>query len=282
VPPMDALDQAQFDAFDVRAVKNSTKRMIASVVSRIDIRDLLQSFAFFDVLEKLGPTALNAKANELEVDAFRAFSTHKFAHSERTANDWNLLWRELGCKGDVTQILRAICAVSVVCHSNRSWQDNVHWFGDDRLKQLFDDPQSVLSHIHRNFLKRQVVVKAQPFCRTVPSVGGSDPKSLHKGLPDAVDAFGNLPQLRCAYSRCAMEFASREELLAHVKRSRGGHLTRRLHKNCRSVLQPNPQMSFVEFNTKVKTLWRTDRRPAKALLRAYYEQMQPIFIRNQK
>merc|ERR1719391_1499491 len=142
----------------------SMVQMVSAVVSRVDIRDLMTSKAFFDVLSKLGPDALETKSNTVDFDAF---STHKFADPKRTPNDFNALWEDMGCdaKMDKVQVLRAICAVSIVCHSNRSWQDNVQWFGDDRLKQLFDDPQSVLSHIHRNFLKRQVVVKAQPFCR---------------------------------------------------------------------------------------------------------------------
>merc|ERR1712013_250124 len=283
VPATEPLEQEQYDEFDVCVCSPSTKRLIAAVVSRIDIRDLLQSFAFFDVLAKLGPNAFDE--NAYESDAFRAFSSHEFAHSERTPNDFNSLWRAMGCEVDMTQTLRAICAVSVLCHSNRLWQDNAHWFCDDRLKQLFNDPDSVLAHIHANFLRSQIRRKPQSVCPAVRGGGSfSDSRSqkqIHKGLPDGVDEFGNLPQLRCAYSGCGMEFASREEMIAHVKQSRGGHLTRKFHKNCRSVLEPNPGMSFYDFKMAAKNLW-TRAHPAKVLLRAYYDQMQPIFMRNRK
>jgi len=245
VPSMSAFDEELFNAFDVREVKASTKLMIACVVSRIDIRDLLQSFAFFDVLDKLGPTALN-NAEALEADAFGAFSTHKLAHSERIANDWNLLWRELGCKGDQTQILRAICAVSVLCHSNRSWQDNVHWFGDDRLKQLFNDPNAVLSHIHSHFLSRQIVGKAQPY---------REPQS---------------------FSFAVRGRGSRRLKLREIS------FDAETEENCRSVLEPNPGMSCFEFRKRAYQTWPPECRPRRAVLFAYYEQMQPIFMRNRK
>ena len=150
------LTRKEYDQFDVSVMKPSTKQMIATVVSRLDIRDMLQSMAFFDVLEKLGPDAFDAKAyNE---DAFRAFSTHRFANRERTPNDVNVLWREIGCPDDVdqVQVLRAMCAVSLLFHGNRVYQENIDWFADDGQKQLFYDPQSVLSHIHGQFLQKQI------------------------------------------------------------------------------------------------------------------------------
>merc|ERR1719273_832515 len=66
-------------------------------------------------------------------------------------------------------------------------------------------------------------------------------------LPDDVDKFGNLPYLRCAWSRCGMVFSNREQLLEHVKRSRRGDFTHRLHLRSRSVLEANPEMEFADF-----------------------------------
>merc|ERR1711997_927033 len=91
--------------------------MVEAVVSRVDIRDMLQSKAFFDVLLEMGPDL-----DELDEKSckFEAFSSHKYADSERNPNDFNLLWREIGCKGNMVHTLRALCAVSIVCHSNKS------------------------------------------------------------------------------------------------------------------------------------------------------------------
>jgi len=152
---MEPFEQEQFDAYDAAVVTPSMVQMVSAVISRIDIRDLLTSKAFFDVLSKLGPDALEAKSNAVDFDAF---STHKFADPQRTPNDFNALWEDMNCDEKVqkVQVLRAICAVAVVCHSNRVWLDNVHWFGDDAKKQLFNDPNAVLTHIHRVFLKSQV------------------------------------------------------------------------------------------------------------------------------
>ena len=44
------------DAFDVTAVTPSMQQTVAAIVSRVDIRDMFTSKAFFDVLAKLGPT----------------------------------------------------------------------------------------------------------------------------------------------------------------------------------------------------------------------------------
>merc|ERR1712212_50137 len=154
-PSMDPIEPEQYEAFDSRVVRPSMRRMVASIVSRVDIRDMLTAMAFFDVLDQLGPDALGEKASDVD---FAAWGSHVYADPARTPNDFNALWREMGCAGkmDQVQVLRAICAVSLVCHSNRVWQENTHWFGDDRLKQLFNDPDAVLSHIHTNYLRTHV------------------------------------------------------------------------------------------------------------------------------
>merc|ERR1711971_350175 len=150
------LTREEYDAFDVSVMKPSTKRMMASILSRIDVRDILQSIAFFDVLEKLGDKAFDA--NAYTEDMFRAFSEHRFANCQRTPNDVNLLMREIGCPEDMDQlqVLRAMCAVSVLLQSNRVWQENIDWFGDDQRRQLFNDPLSVLRHIHCHFVSKQI------------------------------------------------------------------------------------------------------------------------------
>merc|ERR1739838_1165775 len=134
------VEKFEMEQYDPNQVTPSMIHMVEAVVSRVDIRDMLQSKAFFDVLLEMGPDL-----DELDEKSckFEAFSSHKYADSERIPNDFDLLWREIGCKGNMVHILRALCAVSIVCHSNKSWQENVHWFGDDKLKQLFNDPLAV-------------------------------------------------------------------------------------------------------------------------------------------
>jgi hypothetical protein len=145
------VDKFEMEQYDPNQVTPSMIHMVEAVVSRVDIRDMLQSKAFFDVLLEMGPDL-----DELDEKSckFEAFSSHKYADSERIPNDFDLLWREIGCKGNMVHILRALCAVSIVCHSNKSWQENVHWFGDDKLKQLFNDPLAVLRHIHQRFARK--------------------------------------------------------------------------------------------------------------------------------
>jgi hypothetical protein len=258
-------------------VTPSMKRMVEAVVSRIDIRDMLQSKAFFDVLLGMGgPDGLNE-----ETCKFEAFSSHKYAESKRIPNDFNLLWQEIGCKGNMFNILRALCAVSILCHSNKLWQENMNWFGDDKLKQLFNDPQAVLRHIFKRFLMKQI---RREYREAVRERALAEQYEIHTNpaIPDDVDENGYLPELRCAWSRCGQVFYCREDLLDHVRRARNGSLCTGFHINCRSVLRWNPEMGLEEFMEEAKQRWRPSKRPSNESLIAFYNQMKPIFIRNNK
>jgi len=262
--------------YDPNEVTPSMRNMLSNILSRIDIRDMLQAMAFFDVLTKMGPDV------DEESCEFEAFSSHKYADSSNIPNDLNLLLAELtgmGCKGDMVLMLRAMCAVSIQCQSNKSWQQNVHWFGDDDRKQLFNDPGAVLCHIYQEEFKRRA--RKQKKSRSHAHCSGNDAYQIHKNpfLPDIVDECGDLPERKCGYSECGMEFSSREEMLEHVRQSKNGHLVRNFHSRSKSVLQPNPGMTFKEFLSEAKSLWDVNRCPGKKMFRAYYEQMQPIFMR---
>jgi len=282
-PSVGAMD---LDAeYDPNEATPATMRMLSSVWSRIDVRDLLQSKAFFDVLAAMGP------AVDAESCSFDKFSSHKHSDYERIPNDLGVLLTELtamGWKGDAVLVLRAMAAVSIVCASNRAWQRNLHWFGDDALKQLFNDPRAVLRHIHREVVlpraRKEYGPRNEAPRRSRCSASPADDYEIHKNpkLPDEVDEFGNLPRSRCAYSQCGREFADREQLLEHVKRSKNGHLTRHFHRRLKSVLEPNPGMSYGQFLSTARQCWEASRCPAKAMFRAYYDQMQPIFMRNKQ
>jgi len=133
-----------------KELKPSTKQMIQNVMSRLDIRDMLQSHAFFDILTQMGPNLDEKTCN------FEAFSKHKYADYAKIPNDLNLLLAELGFKGDIVQVLRAFCAVAIVTHNNKMYNENLWWFGDDEQKQLFNDPESVLKYIYRKHLLKQL------------------------------------------------------------------------------------------------------------------------------
>jgi len=139
----------------------------------MDIRDMLQSNAFFDVLTKMGPN-IREETCKLE-----AFSQHKYADYETIPNDLNLLLTEIGCSGNMVNVLRAICAVAIVCHNNKQWKANVSWFGDDELKQIFNDPKSVLQHIYDNFVNvKRKSNNRSAMSMSSGSVGGAVPVGI--------------------------------------------------------------------------------------------------------
>jgi len=148
IQPLEVGDDGKPETqYDPNEVKPSMKRMVETIVSTVDIKDMLQAKAFFDVLNRMGSDFKE------ETCEFEAFTKHKYSDYQHIPNDFNLLWAqltEIGCEGDMVLILRAICAVSIVCHSNKQWQDNLHWFGDDALKQIFNDPQAVLTRIYHD------------------------------------------------------------------------------------------------------------------------------------
>ena len=107
----------------------------------------------------------------------------------------NILLNEIGFKYNIN-VLRVICCVSIVCHSNRLWRDNLEWFGDDTLKQLFNDPEGVLTTIYKNYVIKNIRHDFDVYCEN---------KRIHELieihsdpiLPDDIDEYGNLPELRC-------------------------------------------------------------------------------------
>merc|ERR1712217_918432 len=76
VPRDESSDQNADDEWKVDDVKSSSLRMVEGILSRMDIRDMLQSNAFFDVLTKMGPD-IREETCKLE-----AFSQHKYADYE--------------------------------------------------------------------------------------------------------------------------------------------------------------------------------------------------------
>jgi len=162
VPRNESSEHNADTEWNVDEVQSSSMRMVESILSRIDIRDMIQSNAFFDVLSQMGGDNITEETCKLEL-----FSQHKFADSQTIPNDLNLLLTEIGCDGNMVNVLRAICAVSIVCHDNKSWKANLPWFGDDESKQIFNDPKSVLQHIYDNFVN----VKRRNNNRSAMSIG---------------------------------------------------------------------------------------------------------------
>merc|ERR1739838_340033 len=145
-------------------------------------------------------------------------------------------------------ILRALCAVSILCHSNKSWQENVNWFGDDKLKQLFNDPQAVLHHIWDRFVMKKIR-------RELQEAEQKRARAEYQRLahfPVAVPEAGDAPKLNCAWWS--------------------------FHINCRSVLFWNPEMGLEEFLKNVKILWKSHECPSTEMLTAFHDQMKPHFI----
>jgi len=138
---LDKSGNAILAKWNVQKIKASTKKMMICILSHIEVRDLIQSKMFFDILSKL-------KMSDID---FGAFGKSEFAVFDKIPNDLNILLKQTGFEHKLN-VLRAICCVSIICHSNKLWQSNLHWFGDDKQKQIFNDPESVLLHIYRHFV----------------------------------------------------------------------------------------------------------------------------------
>lgn len=93
-------------------------------------------------------------------------------------------------------------------------------------------------------------------------------------IPDGVGKYGDLPYLKCAWTRCGKVFSNRDQLLQHVAYYENGNFSHRFHLHCASVLGSNPQMSRQEFMERIKA---KSRRHKEVCITAYYDQMQPIF-----
>eukprot|EP01083_Nonionella_stella_P247872 858912_1 len=75
---------------------------------------------------------------------------------------------------------------------------------------------------------------------------------IHADLPDDVDEYGNLPQLKCGWTKCGRIFNSKDALLAHVKQCISHPFVGRFHLNCKNILENHPDLTFKQFSQKVK------------------------------
>ena len=98
-------------------------------------------------------------------------------------------------------------------------------------------------------------------------------------LPDDVDAWGNLPELRCGWKRCGREYANRDKLLDHVRRCIPHTFVHRFHVHCRMVLESAPHLSFEAFAERTLALFddRNKKHVSEKELKAYYQQFREFF-----
>mmetsp|Transcript_24376 Transcript_24376/g.39255 ORF Transcript_24376/g.39255 Transcript_24376/m.39255 type:complete len:327 (+) Transcript_24376:22-1002(+) len=105
----------------------------------------------------------------------------------------------------------------------------------------------------------------------------------HPILPDDVDEFGNLPHLRCGWTKCGQTFDSRDALMRHIKECIPNVFVDNLHKNCKNILVSQPELSLDEFCKLVKECY--DAKTAHYIhhneLSAYYHHFQPLFKAHQ-
>jgi len=269
---LDEDDQKVLEQWNPNELKPSTKQMVQEIISRIDIRDMIQVNTFFDTLAEMHCDIDPATST------FEEFSKHKYADFETIPNDFNLLLTEIGCKYNMVNVLRAICAVSIVCHSNKLWKDNLSWFGDDKLKQLFNDPQSVLRYIYKEIV---ISDRRREYEEYLENKRMAELIEIHNNpmLPDDVDEDGNLPEFRCGWKRCGKVFDNRDRLLNHVAKFLQSPFVHRFHLHCGMVLEPTPNMEFAEFRQKVLAMTPQEKRPniQDIHFKTYYDQFQPIF-----
>ena len=55
-------------------------------------------------------------------------------------------------------------------------------------------------------------------------------------LPDDIDEYGNLPKLRCGWTKCGKIFTSKQPLLDHVKQCIPHIFVGRFHLNCKYIM----------------------------------------------
>eukprot|EP01083_Nonionella_stella_P305380 1065068_1 len=98
-------------------------------------------------------------------------------------------------------------------------------------------------------------------------------------LPDDVDEYGNLPNLRCGWKACGKTFHSKEELLNHVKLYMDRAYVDRFHINCKNVLEMHPDLTLSEFEKALKDCYPETKQKliSHEDVKAYYDQFQPYF-----
>jgi len=284
VPKVDPMELAESDEqilakFDAKNIKVSTKKMIISILSHIECRDLIQSKMFFDTLS-------NLNLSEIDPDkySFDEFGQHVFNSFDAIPNDLNILLKQIRFKNGRRKngekcwnVLRAMCCVAIFCHSNKLWQSNVHWFGDDQLKQIFNDPESVLLHV----LKIMLPDMRREYSKYLEQLQFTRCVEIHSNpiLPDGIDAWGNLPELRCAWTKCGKVFRNRDQLLNHVRTYLPHKLLSGFHVKCGKVLRTNPNMSLEEFKQRMYVVFgqSVSSGVKDKQLACYYEQFRPIF-----
>lgn len=268
---LDNDDEKIIKSWNVNNIKKSTKKMLINILTRIDIRDLIQGNMFFSVLSDM---KCDIDKDKYQFDEFR---NNKYSNFDKIPNDLNILLNEIRFKYNIN-VLRAICCISIICHSNRLYQDNLNWFGDDKLKQIFNNPENILLSIYKNYVIKNIRHDYDVYLenRRIHEL-----IEIHSNpiLPDDIDEFGNLPELRCGWSKCGKLFDNRDKLLDHVRRCIPHGFVHRFHLNCRTILEPNPRLTFQQFSKKTLALFEEKKKRLinEKELKAYYDQFQSMF-----
>jgi len=243
-------DQQIADAWNANELKASSKDLLIKLLSRIDVRDLIKGEEFFRTL-----TELESSGDEVDEEKFcmEFLQQCKYKDLHKVPNDLNVLFAQIGWRLNVN-VLRAICCVAILFHRNKAYHDNVEWFGDDVKKQILTDPDAVLKTVYQRYVIKNI---RYDYRVMIERQNMEKLRELHTNpiLPDDVDEDGNLPYLRCAWSRCGQQFNNRDQLLNHVRYALYGEtrpLLHGFHLSCSQVLQSMPSISLEAFKTKVR------------------------------
>jgi len=250
-----------------KKINASSKKLMISILSHIECRDLIQSKMFFDTLS-------NLKLSEIDPEkySFDEFGQHEFSSFDAIPNDLNILLKQIGFDGNTNvNVLRAICCVAITCHSNKLWQSNLHW-----LSAIFNDPEAVLLHVYKSVLPDM----RREYSKYLEQLQFTRCVEIHSNpiLPDGVGKYGDLPYLRCAWTKCGKVFRNREQLLQHVIKYIPHKMISGFHVRCGEVLRKNPDMKLDEFMQRMYKAFGTeaDDGSQDEPLACYYKQFQPI------
>ena len=111
-------------------------------------------------------------------------------------------------------------------------------------------------------------------------------RELHSDppLPDDIDEYGNLPQLKCGWKKCGKTFATKDALLIHVRKCIPHPFVARFHLNCKNILEINPEITLDQFIQKVMDCYdeNDQKNIDKKELICYYNHFQPLFKEHDK
>eukprot|EP01083_Nonionella_stella_P013772 38730_1 len=237
------------DEWNAKEIKPSTKQLLVDILSRMDVRGLIKGHSFFETLSNM--KIPNDKEN---MNGFcKEFMKEcKYKDIAQIPNDLNVLFDEIGWKMNVN-VLRAMCCISILCHKNKSWHQNVGWFGDDVKKQIMADPESVLAHVYQLVIRNM----RYEYKMYIERKNQQQLRAIHTNpiLPDDVDRNGDLPYLRCGWKKCGETFENRDQLLNHVRFALYGDkrpLLHGFHMHCQDVIRNNPTISLSNFKKRVR------------------------------